>query len=100
MRQIQSVGRVTKAIQSDGEIDYHDNARFYDFCILQASSVNLPIDDPAAVWGRLCDSTFSRLQADVAQQVDDVDLLPHVSAVLSRVEFELAIQGTDRYGHD
>ncbi|CAM9442057.1 unnamed protein product [Ectocarpus sp. 12 AP-2014] len=58
----------------------------------QVSSVKLPITTPVAMWTKLCDSTFSRLQVDVAQQVNDVDLLPHVPAVLNRAEFEVAIQ--------
>lgn len=48
------------------------------------------------MWGKFCERTFSRLQADVARQVNDADLLPHVPAVLSWAEFEVAIQGTGR----
>lgn len=80
------------------QVAHLGNTTFHDLCIFQASSVKLPITAPVAMWTKLCDSTFSRLQVDVAQQVNDVDLLPHVPAALNRAEFEVAIQGTGLHG--
>lgn len=71
---------------------------FLRFCIRQASSIKLPMDNLAAEWSKLCDSTFANLQAVVSKEVEDEKLLPHVSAVLSRVAFENSIQGAYRHG--
>lgn len=79
-----------------GQIDSFGDVHMLSVTLVfrQASSMKLPVDDFNAAWSELCNNAFANLQVVVANEVGDDELLPLVSAVLTRVGFDQAVQGT------